>query len=134
MEGRLGVPFVREVNVVANLVGVATLMLTAVKAVKANVVVVVVVEEETLLVSSQEKSSTRCSNIEMMADARQRDSTLTMLSSQPPRPSLALALLVMLPLVKGRLLLSSARPLMKLLVRLIMINHLNLYIYSKTKR
>lgn len=114
MEGRLGVPFVREVNAVANLVGVATLMLTAVAAVKANVVVVVV--EETLLVSSQEKSSTRCSNIEMMADARQRDSTLTMLSSQPPRPSLALALLVMLPLVKGRLLLSSARPLMKLLV------------------
>jgi hypothetical protein len=93
VEGRLGVPFVREVNVVANLVGVATLMLTAVKAVKANVVVVVV--EETLLVSSQEKSSTRCSNIEMMADARPRDSTLTMLSSQPPRPSLALALLVM---------------------------------------
>jgi hypothetical protein len=133
VEGRLGVPFVREVNVVANLVGVATLMLTAVKAVKANVVVVVVVEE-TLLVSSQEKSSTRCSNIEMMADARPRDSTLTMLSSQPPRPSLALALLVMLPLVKGRSLLSSARPLMKLLVRLIMINHLNLYIYSIPKR
>jgi hypothetical protein len=133
VEGRLGVPFVREVNVVANLVGVATLMLTAVKDVKANVVVVVVVEE-TLLVSSQEKSSTRCSNIEMMADARPRDSTLTMLSSQPPRPSLDLALLVMLPLVKGRLLLSSARPLMKLLVRLIMINHLNLYIYSIPKR
>jgi len=133
VEGRLGVPFVQEVNAVANLVGVATLMLTAVATVKANAVVVVV-EEETLLVSSQEKSSTRCSNIEMMADARQRDSTITMLSSQPPRPSLALALLVMLPLVKGRLLLSSARPLMKLLVRLIMINHLNLYIYSIPKR
>lgn len=113
MEGKLGVLFVQEVNAVASLVGVATPMLTAVSVVKANVVVVV--EEETWLVSSQVKSSTRCLNIEMMVDARPRDSTLTMLSSQLPRPSLALALLVMLPLIKKRLLHSSARPLMKLL-------------------
>jgi len=116
VEARPGVPCVREVYVVANLVGVAALMITVVPAAKASAVVRA---EETLAVSSQVRSLMRCLNIEMMVDALARDSTLTMLSSQLPMPSLALALLVMLTLVKGRSLLSWAKPLMKLLVRLI---------------
>jgi len=90
--------------------------ITMVAAAKASAVVSA---EETLAVSSQVRSLMRCLNIEMMVDALARDSTLTVLSSQLPMPSLALALLVMLTLVKGRSLLSWAKPLMKLLVRLI---------------
>jgi len=116
VEARPGVPCVREVCVVANLVGVVALMITVVPAAKASAVVRA---EETLVVSSQVRSLMRCLNIEMMVDALAGDSTLTMLSSQLPMPSLALALLVMLTLVKGRSLLSWAKPLMKLLVRLI---------------
>ncbi|KAF2302350.1 hypothetical protein GH714_034491 [Hevea brasiliensis] len=102
-----GVPYAQEAYVVANLVGVVTRLITVVPPAKANVAM------ETLLVSSQEQRLIRCSNIEMMVVALPRDFTPMTLLSQQPKLFLPSAPLGMLRHVKGRLLPSLPRHLMK---------------------
>jgi hypothetical protein len=119
VEGKQGVPFVQVVYVAANLVGAVTPILTVVKAAKASVEVVEVAEVEaaveTLVVSSHGPHLINFLSIEMMLLALPGDSTRMMLLSQRLSRSLLLEPMVIWPHAKGRLLLSSARRLMKLL-------------------